>query len=585
MQIRRLDIENFRGIKNSTWIIPPNRELICLIGPGDSGKTTILDALYLTLGDRYLLNISDTDFYNCDSSTPICIRAVVTDLPQELLKESAFGLHMSGIDDAGAIYQDPSDEITPCLIIQLKIDSTHEPIWTVERMDGSESTEIRSSSRSHLAVFKVDERVDVHLRWTNTSALGRLSRSGNSVLHAMASATRAAGLALAEYEDRDLAELTSKVQTKINEAGGGNFSSITPGLDVSISSSSGNLALYEENVPLTKYGLGSKRIAGLAIQQIASLNKSILLIDEIETGLEPHRLVRLMLYLRDDPDYSQVLLTTHSPIAVEQAMTENLAVVRSVDGMTTVNFLPDNNEAALKLRRSRPSSFLANKIIIAEGRTEEGILAEFISHWDSQRIRDGLSIASGEGVVVQDGESGGSASRRTIILNDLGYSTALFIDNDDRSVDEQVAKVVEKHIPVVRWEVGNSTEKQIVSCLPAELIDSFIQLALETRADAATVLSDLKQSGLPQECDALEYASWSAHDIDANRVREIIAKTSVDKKWFKTVDGGKLLGRWLIENISHFNDTVVQFRLEDIKNIIYPAPGTVESSEETDAGE
>ena len=42
-RIYELKINNFRGIKNFTENF--NKELICLLGRGDSGKTTILEAI------------------------------------------------------------------------------------------------------------------------------------------------------------------------------------------------------------------------------------------------------------------------------------------------------------------------------------------------------------------------------------------------------------------------------------------------------------------------------------------------------------------------------------------------------------
>ncbi|MBB3394208.1 MULTISPECIES: AAA family ATPase [unclassified Rhizobium] len=46
--IRTIEIENFRGIKKLQW--HPKPGVNCLIGPGDSGKSTILDAIDLCLG-------------------------------------------------------------------------------------------------------------------------------------------------------------------------------------------------------------------------------------------------------------------------------------------------------------------------------------------------------------------------------------------------------------------------------------------------------------------------------------------------------------------------------------------------------
>lgn len=387
MKIRKVDISNFRGIKELQWLIPKDNGLICLIGPGDSGKSSILEAIYLTLGDRWNPSIADTDFFKSDVTSPIIIRCIVSGLSKKLLMESSMGLWLSGIDDDGKLYQDPIEGTDPALIVQLRIDDSLEPVWTVERLDGENNINISSLLRREFATFKVDDRTDVHLRWSKASALGRISSEENSTGNAMALASRAAKEAIASYNNEGLNTLTLHIQEKLNEVGCGTFCSVRTGLDTSLSSTGGNLALYESNVPLTNYGLGSKKLAGLAIQQLAASGKSILILDEVEQGLEPHRLVQLIRYIQSDKTYSQVFITTHSPVAVEQVSTDNLAVVQNIDGKMTVNFLPLDTKT-LQLRRSRPSSFLGRRVIIAEGKTEEGFLIELISREDKQRLAE-----------------------------------------------------------------------------------------------------------------------------------------------------------------------------------------------------
>jgi len=41
--IRHLKVQNFRGIHTLDWHV--DGRVICLIGPGDSAKTTVLDAI------------------------------------------------------------------------------------------------------------------------------------------------------------------------------------------------------------------------------------------------------------------------------------------------------------------------------------------------------------------------------------------------------------------------------------------------------------------------------------------------------------------------------------------------------------
>ncbi len=62
-KIIRLDIKNYRGIEDLSLKFEREKNLICLIGRGDSGKTTILDAISSVLSPSWNLNFYDTDFY------------------------------------------------------------------------------------------------------------------------------------------------------------------------------------------------------------------------------------------------------------------------------------------------------------------------------------------------------------------------------------------------------------------------------------------------------------------------------------------------------------------------------------------
>ena len=68
MKVRHLSIKNFRGIKELSW--HPGPGINCLIGPGDSGKSTILDAIDLLLTARRTATFSDVDFHDLIVAEP-----------------------------------------------------------------------------------------------------------------------------------------------------------------------------------------------------------------------------------------------------------------------------------------------------------------------------------------------------------------------------------------------------------------------------------------------------------------------------------------------------------------------------------
>lgn len=66
---------------------------------------------------------------------------------------------------------------------------------------------------------------------------------------------------------------------------------------------------------------------------------SMLFFEELENGIHPHRLrtaVELMQFLSLEPQFCQVLITTHSPYLVDYVIPKNVLVVEKVLGVTTI---------------------------------------------------------------------------------------------------------------------------------------------------------------------------------------------------------------------------------------------------------
>lgn len=74
--IYRLSIERFRGIKSLVW--QPAKGVNVILGGGDVGKTTILDAIGLLLSPVNPANLADTDYHARDIAAGFVIEAVVS---------------------------------------------------------------------------------------------------------------------------------------------------------------------------------------------------------------------------------------------------------------------------------------------------------------------------------------------------------------------------------------------------------------------------------------------------------------------------------------------------------------------------
>ncbi len=132
MKLTNIEIKNFRGIKHANVLFPAQSRIVCLIGSGDSGKSTLLNAIEWVLWPSWNLIAKDTDFYNCDTGESIEITASITDLPKNLIKEDKFGLYLrdfkKSLDEGN---DEPDENGTKILTVRLTIDETLEPKWEV----------------------------------------------------------------------------------------------------------------------------------------------------------------------------------------------------------------------------------------------------------------------------------------------------------------------------------------------------------------------------------------------------------------------------------------------------------------------
>jgi putative ATP-dependent endonuclease of the OLD family len=132
--------------------------------------------------------------------------------------------------------------------------------------------------------------------------------------------------------------------------------------------------LHDDNLPLRRLGTGSSRLLVAALQHDAG-PEHIALIDEIEHGLEPHRIARLLKYLKtpkgpNDFAPPQIFMTTHSPVAIRELTAPDIFAVRSVAGVTivtSVSLAAKDLDTAQRHLRGTPEAFLARKILVGEG--------------------------------------------------------------------------------------------------------------------------------------------------------------------------------------------------------------------------
>lgn len=578
MRIRRVDIENFRGIKAASWRLPPGQRFFALIGPGDSTKTTILTALERALHDRSGHSVLDTDFFQADVAHPIRIRVAVDELPDELIALDAFGGFLAGIDDEGEWTHDPDQEAQSCVIIEFLVEADLDPVWQsyrppLEGLDDEEPQPVRTRHRSRMAAYRIDDRIDAHLRWSRTSSLGKLTESRDDTRSTLTLAGRAARDAAADAVTDSLKALAQEVRVQVQAIGTTEFADLEPGLDLSLTNTQGNLALFEGNVPLTNFGLGTRRLTGVATQQLANQGSATLLVDEVEHGLEPHRLVHLLGHLRNTEAFSQVFVTTHSPTALQHLEPEDLIMVRSTTGVTELRSLSAPADLR-RLLKTCPEAFLARRIIINEGKTEYGVVLELLDAWNFGESRE-VAPSAALGVVAIEGNGGSASAAWAEQFVQAGYQVVLFIDSDDSTTNKRVPGIQNQGVAVVQWGDGHSIETAVCAQLDEAGLTQFIQAALEVADDVdgatqsyASTMESLGAPGAKTGAVVLDVATWPEAGVGLEQARQIVGKAAKTKSWFKRVDKGRRLGRFMLQTPA-LQSGSVKFKLDELRTAIY----------------
>ncbi|MFV8246852.1 ATP-dependent nuclease [Mycolicibacterium peregrinum] len=589
-----MDIAHFRGIEHLSWRIPKGTHFLALIGPGDSAKSTILSAIDMALSDRWNLAIADTDFYHGDIESPISIRVALSDLPASIRRHDVLGMSLAGIDDAGELYEDPDDDHDSCVVVALTIDKNLEPAWTAYRPNKPEpAVTVTAAARRLIGAYKVDDRIDNHLRWSRTSALGRLTEAKHGAAGLLLNASREARSAVSAAIPAELSELVETVQQRLHTLGSGEFQNLKPGLDQSLSTSTGNLALYEGAIPLTNYGLGSRRLAGVATQQLANIGKGVILIDEIEYGLEPHRLVNLLTCIKDRTTSSLALVTTHSPTALRHVNVDDLGIVRrdSLGNVTVQSFAPGHTELQ-KLLRSSPEAFLARRVVLVEGATEYGFLLELLDGWNAELAATGQPSSAAIGAVAVPG-SGGATIGWARLLADVGYDVVLFIDSDVKKDRDAADALTNQGVAVVRWKDPFHIERAVTDTLNASELTALIEKAIGLSDDPSSSRNNyrdhLKAYGLPEEMTTLAVGDWIELGLDLDTARDLIANAAHKYGWFKQVHKGRELAA-LVLAAEEYRDSDTASKVQSLREAMFAsvphaAPDVAQLDDSTEAGE
>ena len=295
-RIRKIEIANFRGIQQFSWL--PSAGINCLIGPGDSGKSSVLDAIDLCLGARRTAQFTDADFHTLDVAKPIHISLTIGELDDALKTMDGYGMFLRGFHAAtGEIEDEPERDAETVLTLTLTVAGDLEPTWTLESERAAAQNLTRNLNwvdRVRISPTRIAAGGDYHLGWRRGSVLNRLSEERADAAAVLAQAARDARASFGDEAEQQLGAALSIVAETAKDLGIPVGSTVKAMLDIhSVSFGGGTISLHDEfGVPLRNLGLGSARLLIAGLQRKAAEQSPIILVDELEHGLEPHRIIR-----------------------------------------------------------------------------------------------------------------------------------------------------------------------------------------------------------------------------------------------------------------------------------------------------
>jgi len=376
--IKELKIQNFKSIENET--IEFNKGLNILVGPNNAGKTNIVEAIDLLLGDVYLPNFEPTTdhFLNGEENKEIIVEVTLNCDNDEL------------------------KEIVPGISSQLKIR------FKYSKIDGG-SFEVNINSQwkrknnkpfgyhwdfeNKLFFLRVKSLRNIMeiapIRWKSPLKYFKemiIKKASEEKIKEVVEEIDDAKNKLSEIDEvkkiiSDLLKI-SKGQTDIK--------------DVSISPASTKYSdiLNEMKIliddgylsEVTKKGLGTQNLIIISLFRIMAKyirdeEKKFIIygIDEPEIGLHPHNQRQLIFSLKKLSEYSQVIVTTHSDHLLDITQIDNIIRIGKENNKTKqykISLTPEEKKILETHGRNLEEIFFAKKALVVEGDTEEGFFPE-----------------------------------------------------------------------------------------------------------------------------------------------------------------------------------------------------------------
>lgn len=548
-EIRRLHLKKFRGFEDLVWCPSPGMNVI--LGGGDVGKSTLLEAIALLLHPTNSYTLSDSDYWQRLVEEEFCIEAVMylpdsTGIHQQ--STLAWPWEWNGTDAVLLADEGDGGAAQPVYKVRVRGTADLEVVHEFVQPDGSQVA-FSIALRRNIGVVRLagDDRNDRDLRLIQGSGLDRL----------LADKGLRARLGHRAAQDPVEDALSEEAKTKL-DALNSTFSQralptnlglgFVGGVGLSISALVGLTAKKSTvQLPLTSWGSGTRRLGALVIADSLQDGRPITVVDELERGLEPYRQRRLVQSLLTKG--TQSFVTTHSAAVISAA---NGAALWYVDTRGNIGSLASDQVSAHQTKD--PETFLARLSIVAEGITEVGFITVLLERFVRADWKD-------EGIHVTDGGGNDAVLALLEALSSGGARFAGFADCEPHSSNPGRWGKLKERLGnlLLRWEKG-CLEENIIPMFKREDLERLIEdavgertgMRLRTLADRLNINEktfDAVASAAGEGLLALIVEAAIGHvpeSLKGNKGKANEFKAHA-KVWFKSLEGGKELADKMFE--------------------------------------
>ena len=296
------------------------------------------------------------------------------------------------------------------------------------------------------------------------------------------------------------------------------------------------IALHDaEGVPPRRLGAGSSRLLISGLQRKAAEQSSIVVMDEVEHGLEPHRIVRPSRLSRckgGHPRRFSFLWQHTLPWPCE-----NFRAISSFgccrQNRRTGSVALGRANAVQGTIRTYPEAFLATSVIVCEGASEVG----FLRGLDQYRTAQGKDSINAVGTTLVDCHGGHAdhAFETAIKFSSLGYRAAILRDADITPTSDAEATFHQYGGRVFSWRSSRTLEDELFLSLGSCSVQKALAYAVELHGEDLINqhLKSISKNRLTLSAADAEFDTGPA----SNDTRHIVAKASRTRHsaWFKTI--------------------------------------------------